>query len=61
MIPITLEEKIIAYADKFFSKESDGSVRVRTVDEIIKDLSRYGEEKVRIFKEWINMFEGTAL
>lgn len=61
MIPITLEEKIIAYADKFFSKESDGSVRVRTVDEIIKDLSRYGEEKVKIFKEWIEMFEGTAL
>ncbi len=61
MIPITLEEKIIAYADKFFSKESDGSVKVRTVDEIIKDLSRYGEEKVKIFKEWIEMFEGTAL
>ncbi|MCX7988286.1 MAG: HDIG domain-containing protein [Thermodesulfovibrio sp.] len=61
MIPITLEEKIIAYADKFFSKESDGSVRVRTVDEIIKDLSRYGEQKVKTFKEWIEMFEGTAL
>lgn len=61
MIPITLEEKIIAYADKFFSKESDGSVRVKTVDEIIKDLSRYGEEKVKIFKEWNEMFEGTAL
>lgn len=60
MIPVSLEEKIIAYADKFFSKESDGSVRVRTVDEIVKDLARYGEEKVKIFKEWIEMFEGTA-
>lgn len=61
MIPLNLEEKIIAYADKFFSKESDGSVRVREIDEIIKDLSRYGEEKVKIFKEWIEIFEGTVL
>ncbi|MGB9823131.1 MULTISPECIES: HD domain-containing protein [Thermodesulfovibrio] len=57
MVPVTMEEKIISYADKFFSKESDGSVRVRTVEEIIKDLSRYGEEKVKIFKEWLNLFE----
>lgn len=56
MVPVTLEEKIIAYADKFFSKESNGSVRLRTVDEIIKDLSKYGEEKVRIFKEWLELF-----
>jgi uncharacterized protein len=61
MIPISLEEKIIAYADKFFSKESDGSVKVNTVDSIIKELSRYGEEKVKTFAEWVEMFEGTAL
>ncbi|WP_353684621.1 HD domain-containing protein [Thermodesulfovibrio sp. 3907-1M] len=58
MLPISMEEKIIAYADKFFSKESDGSVRVRTVEEIIKDLSRHGEEKVKIFREWLNLFKG---
>lgn len=60
MIPLSMEEKIIAFADKFFSKQSDGSVRIRTVDEIIEDLSRYGEEKVKIFKEWLSLFEGTA-
>lgn len=58
MLPISMEEKIIAYADKFFSKNSDGSVRVRTVEEIINDLSRYGDEKVKTFKEWLNLFEG---
>lgn len=58
MIPITLEEKIIAYADKFFSKESNGSVKVRSIDEIIRDLSRYGNEKVKIFMEWFEIFEG---
>ncbi len=60
MLPISMEERIIAYADKFFSKEPDGSVRVRTVEEIIKDLSRYGEEKVKTFKEWFNLFEGAG-
>lgn len=60
MIPLSMEEKIIAYADKFFSKESDGSVRVRTIDEILRDLSKYGEEKVKIFKEWLALFEGAA-
>lgn len=60
MIPLSMEEKIIAYADKFFSKESDGSVRIRTVEEIIKDLSRYGEEKVKVFKEWLYLFEGAT-
>jgi len=49
-MPITIEEKIIAFADKFFSKEPDGSVRIRTVEEIIQDLSKYGEEKVNISK-----------
>jgi uncharacterized protein len=60
MIPISMEEKIIAFADKFFSKESDGSVRVRAIDEIINDLARYGEEKVKIFNEWLKLFEETA-
>jgi uncharacterized protein len=56
MIPVKIEEKIIAFADKFFSKESDGSVRIRTVEEIIIDLSRYGDEKVKIFKKWMEIF-----
>jgi len=58
MVPITLEEKIIAFADKFFSKHPDGSVREKSVDEIINDLRNYGEEKVEIFKAWLKLFEG---
>lgn len=56
MIPVSLEEKIIAFADKFFSKERDGSVKIRSVDEIINDLSKYGEAKVITFKKWLEIF-----
>lgn len=61
MIPLTLEEKIIAYADKFFSKEPNGLVRIRNIDEIISDLSRYGDEKVEIFLEWLSIFENIKI
>lgn len=57
MIPLTLEEKIITFADKFFSKHPDGSVREKSIDEIVKDLKNHGEEKVKIFKEWLKLFE----
>ncbi|PMP66561.1 MAG: phosphohydrolase [Thermodesulfobacterium geofontis] len=57
MIPLTLEEKIIAFADKFFSKHPDGNVRKKSVDEIIENLRVHGEEKVKIFKEWLKLFE----
>gem|GEM_PF-5107429 len=42
----------------FFSKHPDGSVREKSVDEIINDLKNYGEEKVEIFKAWLQLFEG---
>ncbi len=57
MVPQTLEEKIVAFADKFFSKRPDGVVREKSVEEVIKDISKYGEEKVKIFKEWLKLFE----
>jgi len=56
MIPLTLEEKIIAFADKFFSKHPDGLVKEKSVEEIIKELKKYGNEKVKIFKEWLKLF-----
>jgi len=56
MIPLTLEEKIIAFADKFFSKHPDGLVKEKSVEEIIKELKKYGNEKVKIFKKWLKLF-----
>jgi len=57
MVPQTLEEKLVAYADKFFSKTPDGKVREKTPEEVIASLKRFGEDKVKTFKEWMKLFE----
>ncbi len=56
MLPTTLEEKIVCYADKFFSK--NGLAREKTPDEILRSLGRFGREKTDIFLSWLEDFEG---
>ena len=47
MIPVTLEEKIVCYADKFFSKSKTDTVK--TVDSIREDLAKFGEDQLARF------------
>ena len=58
MQPVSIEEQIICYADKFFSKNGNGKGKEKTVDRIIEQLARYGEDKVRRFQQWVDLFEG---
>ncbi len=58
MVPESLEEKIIAFADKFYSKHPDGIVIEKSVNAILKDLEGYGKEKVKIFEDWLKLFGG---
>ena len=53
--PETIEEQLVCYADKFFSKSRPD--RVLTVDEAACSLARFGEEGVRKFRHWAAMFE----
>lgn len=53
--PETLEEQVICYADKFFSKSHPE--RVRTVEQAAKSLEKFGEEGVAKFRKWADMFE----
>jgi uncharacterized protein len=53
-VPETIEEIVICYADKFFSKGE--LTRELTVDEIEKSLIKYGSDKVKIFKSWHKEF-----
>lgn len=50
MCPQSLEEIVICYADKFFSK-TDRS-RELPLDEIVAGLVRYGQEKAQTFLTW---------
>lgn len=45
MLPLSIEEKIICYADKFFSKANGADGREKDVSEIMKGLRRYGMDK----------------
>lgn len=56
MFPETIEEKIICYSDKFFSKGAEIK-REKSVEEIVGSLAPYGEDKVRKLHEWIELFE----
>jgi len=58
MLPITIEEKIICYADKFYSKNGNGKKAAeKTVGNIVSNLKRYGPDKIKRFQSWVEMFE----
>lgn len=54
-MPETLEEQVICYADKFFSKSH--LERVRTVEQASASLAKFGEEGVARFRKWAARFE----
>lgn len=57
MTPQTLEEKIISFADKFYSKlKGKGLLREKTLEEVRESIRRYGEEKLCLFDEWVRFF-----
>ncbi len=49
MLPNTIEEKIICYADKFYSKKSGSPQPEAALVEVRKNISTYGAEKVLRF------------
>ena len=54
-VPETLEEQVVCYADKFFSKSRPD--RVLTVDEAAHSLAKFGQEGVDKFLTWAGKFE----
>lgn len=53
--PETLEEQVICYADKFYSKSHPE--RVRSVADTAKSLEKFGLDGVNIFWSWVKRFE----
>jgi len=58
MVPVSIEEQIICYADKFFSKNGNGQKKngEKPVEHIIQTLVPYGQNKVDRFQKWVEMF-----
>jgi uncharacterized protein len=56
MRPLTIEEKIICFADKFFSKKPDALGRERPLEEVRESIARYGPDKLKIFDKMSVLF-----
>jgi len=56
MVPVSIEEEIICFADKFFSKNSDHLLKAKPIEKIREYISRFGEDKLKRFDEWVKLF-----
>ncbi len=56
MVPYSLEEKIICFADKFYSKEEKNIFIEKPIGEVRKIISHYGSKKLSLFDEWLIYF-----
>jgi len=56
MLPVSLEEQLICFADKFYSKT--GKRKEKPVEKIRKGLTKYGDVAVTRFDEWCELFLG---
>ncbi len=54
-LPETMEEQVICYADKFYSKTHLD--RVRTPEQALKSIGRFGKEGAKRFTRWMQLFE----
>lgn len=54
LLPVSLEEQVVCFADKFFSKTHPS--REKSVEKALASLERFGDEGVIRFKDWCARF-----
>ncbi len=54
MLPVSLEEQLICFADKFYSKTK--LEREKPIEKIRQGLAAYGQEDVKRFDAWCELF-----
>lgn len=57
MTPQTIEQKIIAFSDKFFSKSQNRLTTPMPIGKIQQNLLKLGTDKVEIFNQWCKLFD----
>lgn len=55
LVPLSLEEQLVCYADKFYSKSRLDCVK--TLEQVELSLAKFGSQGVAIFRHWREMFE----
>ena len=55
LIPETVEEQIIAFADKFFSKSKE-IYKEQTIADVRKSISKFGPGNLKRFEDWCELF-----
>jgi len=55
MLPVSTEEQIICFADKFFRK-SKNLTKPQNIDKVRKNLLKHGEAQLNRFDKWIEVF-----
>lgn len=58
MLPISLEEKLICYADKFYSKSGDPT-RCKTLDRVRNSMAGFGSDSLARFDALHSLFNTT--
>lgn len=61
MLPLSLEEKIICYADKFYSKNPVSLTSEKNISQIRNSLKKFGEAPLRRFDDMHLLITGEAL
>jgi uncharacterized protein len=60
MLPLSLEEKIICYADKFYSKKVASIHAEKTLDEVLAEIRRFGDESFERFETLHQLFRSRS-
>jgi uncharacterized protein len=53
-VPETLEEQIVCFADKFFSKTRGD--QEKTPEQVLYSLRKFGEPGLQVFQDWMERF-----
>ena len=54
MRPVSMEEQLICFADKFFSKSRLNTEL--TIEQIRDNLAQFGPDNLRVFDYWMSLF-----
>jgi len=57
MLPVSIEEQIISYSDKFFSKSKDLFLEA-SVEEVRAEIAKFGVQDLKRFDKWHEIFGG---